>query len=84
MSEPDLDKPLRVSKHVRNSWMRRWDWDMHTLRSALKQAYKIDKVGRRKYEVYTRYGARRGKSRKLIVVEYGEEIFIITGAEGGD
>jgi len=63
--------------------MRSWDWDMHDLRRALSGAYKVAKVGKHKYEVYTRYRAGKGKSRKLIVVEYPEEIFIITGAEGG-
>ena len=64
--------------------MRKWDWDMHDLRTALKEAYKVDRVGRHKYEVYTRYRANERKSRKLIVVEYPEEVFVITGAEGGD
>lgn len=81
MPEPDFDKPLRPSKHVRNTWMRKWDWDMHDLRKALKDASRIDKVGRRKYEVYTRHRAAKGKSRKLIAIEYPEKIFIITGAE---
>jgi len=62
--------------------MRKWDWDVHDLRRALKEAHRIDKIGRRKYELYTRYGAQRGKSRKLIVIDYPEEIFVITGAEG--
>lgn len=84
MPEPDFDKPLRASKHVRNTWMRNWDWDMHALRNALKEAYRITRVGKRKYEVYTKHGTPRGKSRKLIVVDYGEEIFVVTGAEGGD
>jgi len=82
MPEADFDKPLRPSKHVRNTWMRKWDWDVHDLRRALKEAHRIDKIGRRKYELYTRYGAERGKSRKLIVIDYPEEIFVITGAEG--
>lgn len=63
--------------------MRKWDWDVHDLRKALKEAYRVQRAGRRKYEIYTTYGAARGKSRKLILVEYPEEIFIITGAEGG-
>jgi hypothetical protein len=81
---PDLnfDKALRPSKHVRNTWMRKWEWDMHDLRMALREACRIDKVGRSKYEVYTRFGARTGKSRKLVVIDYPEEVFIITGAEG--
>ena len=82
MPELGLDKPLRPSKHVRNTWMRRWDWDMHDLRKAMKVAHRIVRVGRRKYELYTTYGAERGKGRKLIVVDYPDEIFVITGAEG--
>jgi hypothetical protein len=50
------------------------------LRKALKEAHRVDKIGGRKYELYTRYRAEKGKSRKLIVVEYPEEMFIITGA----
>ncbi len=80
----DYDKPLRPSKHFRNRWMRRWDWDLHELRTALEESYKTVKAGSRKFEVYTRHGARRGGSRKLIAVEYPEEIFIISGAEGGE
>ena len=55
---------------------------MHDLRRALKAAYRVVRVGRQKYELYTTYGAERGKSRKLIVVDYPDEIFVITGAEG--
>ncbi len=61
--------------------MRKWDWDMPELRQALLEAYRIECVGKAKYEVYTRCKA-KGKSRKLIVVDYGDELFIITGAEG--
>jgi hypothetical protein len=82
MTELDFDKPLRPSKHLRNTWMRKWDWDVHDLRRALKEAHKIERVGRRKYELHTGYRAERGRSRKLVLVDYPEEIFIITGAEG--
>ena len=54
------------------------------LRNALKEAYSTTKVGRNKYEVYTRYRAEMGKSRKLIAVEYPGEIFVIIGAEGSE
>lgn len=64
--------------------MRRWDWDVQELRTALKEGYKTVRAGPGKFEVYTRHGARRGGSRKLIVVDYPEEIFIISGAEGGE
>ena len=84
MPEPDFDKPLRPSKHLRNTWMRRWGWDLHDHRKALREANRVNRVGRSKYEVYTRYGAGKGKSCKLIAAVYPEEIFVITGAEGSD
>jgi len=48
----------------------------------LKEAYEVEKVGKQKYEVYTRYGVEKGRSRKIIIVEYPDEIFVITGSEG--
>ena len=77
----DFGRSLRPSKHFRNTWMRKWDWDIFDLRMALEEAYKIDKVGKIKYEAYTRYHAKE-KGRKIIFIDYGDEIFIITGAEG--
>ena len=72
---------IRPSKHFILTWMRRWDYDIYSLRSALENAYKINKVGKNKYEVYIKT---KGKSRKLIFIKDEEykEIFIITGAEG--
>ena len=61
--------------------MRKWDYDANDLRMALKEAYKIEKVGKIKYEAYTRYKS-HGKSRKIIFIIYPTEIFVITGAEG--
>lgn len=61
--------------------MRKWDYDIYSLRDALESAYKVNKVGKYKYESYTRV---KRKSRKLIFVkdEVYKEIFVITGAEG--
>lgn len=77
----DYGAALRPSKHFQNTWMRKWDWDVNDLREALREAYKTEKVGKAKYELYTRYKS-GGRSRKLILVDYGDELFIITGAEG--
>ncbi|MBI2583283.1 MAG: hypothetical protein HYW25_01325 [Candidatus Aenigmarchaeota archaeon] len=74
----DFTKPINPSKHFRNTWMRNWDWDMNDLRSALVNAYKIDKAGANKYEAYVRKG---GKSRKIIFAIIEDETFIITGSE---
>ena len=72
---------IRPSKHFILTWMRKWDYNIDSLKSALENAYTVDKVGKVKYEAYTRS---KGKSRKLIFLKYEEyhEIFIITGAEG--
>lgn len=75
------DYKIRPSKHFILTWMRKWDYDIESLKDLLEKAYKIDKVGKNKFESYTRT---KGKSRKLIFVKDEEykEIFIITGAEG--
>ena len=50
------------------------------LREAIKIAYKIDKVGKKKYEAYVR----KNGSKKIVFVYYFEygTIFVITGSEG--
>ncbi|MDP6293442.1 MAG: hypothetical protein QF486_06780 [Candidatus Woesearchaeota archaeon] len=72
---------IRPSKHFITKWMRNWDCDVQKLRQSLEEAHKVDKVGKTKYEAYSRIG---GKSRKIIFVKDDEfkDIFIITGAEG--
>lgn len=72
---------IELSKHFRNIYMRKWGWDIFDLRDAIKMAYKVDKVGKVKYEIYTRKG---GESKKIIAVYDKEEkiMFIISGAEG--
>ncbi|MBI2140323.1 hypothetical protein HYU14_05340 [Candidatus Woesearchaeota archaeon] len=72
---------IRPSKHFVLGWMRKWDYTTDDLRPLIENAYTIDKVGKWKYESYTRA---KGKSRKLIFIKDDEfkEIFIITGAEG--
>ena len=72
---------ITPSKHFILTWMRKWDYDLYSLKNVLENAYKIDKVGKNKYESYAKT---KGKSRKLIFIKDDEykEIFIITGAEG--
>ena len=74
---------IRPSKHFILTWMRKWDYNIDSLRNELESAYKVDKVGKHKYEAYTRYRA-SGRGRKIIFVVYEEEkeIFIISGSEG--
>ena len=75
---------FKISKHFRNNWMRKWDWDLYDLKQSLKESYAIEKVGNYKYEAYTKYKT-KGKSRKLVFVIYklDQTLYIITGTEGG-
>lgn len=77
----DIDRvSIDVSKHFRNSWMRKWDWDQLDLREALREAYKASRAGKGKWEVFL-----RKKGMKKLVIVYDaqtEEVFVITGSEG--
>ena len=81
MKSLNVDKAkLEASKHFKNTWMRKWDWDYHDLREAIREAYEIKKIGKKKFEIYVR---KKGE-KKIIVVHYIEfnTIFIITSSEG--
>ena len=69
-----------VTKHFRNKYLKKWNWDMIDLRNAIKEAYQIDKVGKEKYEVYVR----KNGSKKIILAYQQMEniIIVISGAEG--
>jgi len=72
---------IRPSKHFIITWMRKWELGIEELRALIENAHKVERVGKNKYESYTKV---KGKSRKLIFIkdEDYKEIFIITGAEG--
>ncbi len=60
--------------------MKRWGWDQVDLREALREAYRVSRTGRSKWEVFI-----RKKGAKKLVLVYDEEfdeVFVITGAEG--
>ncbi len=60
--------------------MRRWSWDQHDLREAIRDAYKVARAGRGKWEFFV-----RKKGEKKLVIAYEartNEVFVITGAEG--
>ena len=60
--------------------MRKWGWDFLDLRDALREAYRAEKVGDRKWEVFVR---KKGGKKLVIVYEAEEdEVLVITGAEG--
>lgn len=77
----DIDRVhITVSKHFRNSWMRKWDWDQVDLREAIRVAESVSPTGKGKWEIFV-----RTKGRKKLVVVYDpqdSEVFVITGAEG--
>ena len=72
---------IKPSKHFVMNYMRKWGFDIEDIRNALKKSYKLEKVGKIKYEAYTKVS---GENKKIIFVVYeGEkQIFIISGAEG--
>lgn len=77
----DLDEiQVEPSKHFRNTKMRKWDWDIHDLRDAIRQAGRVVRRGRHKLELWTQ----KGGSKKLVVAYYAEErcLLVITGTEG--
>ncbi len=77
----DIDEVhVYVSKHFRNTWMRKWDWDQTDLREALRAAHRVSRVGKGKWEIFV-----RKKGHKKLVVVYDaeyDEVFVITGSEG--
>jgi len=47
----DIDRVhVYVSKHFRNTWMRKWDWDQIDLREALRDAVRVLRVGKGKWK----------------------------------
>ncbi len=69
-----------VSKHFRNTWMRKWDWDQTDRREALREALRVSRVGKGKWEIFV-----QKKGRKKLVIAYDaeyDEVFVITGSEG--
>ena len=82
MKSYDIDScKIDASKHFVLDYMKKWDWDYTDLRSAIREAHKTEKVGKKKFEAYVRKG---GDSKKIIFVYYEEfdTIFVISGSEG--
>ena len=69
MKDFDVDKcQIDASKHFMLKYMKKWDWDFNDLREAIKNAYKINKVGKKKYEAYIK----KDGSKKIIFIYYFE------------
>jgi hypothetical protein len=72
---------LVLTKHFSNKYMRQWSWDFHDLREAIRDAYKIEKCGRSKFEIYVQ----KNGFKKIITTYYDEddELVCISGSQGG-
>ena len=71
---------IEVTKHFRNKYMKHWGWDFVDLRQAIQEAYAVERVGKKKYEIYS---DKKG-SKKIICAYYKEfeTLVIISGSEG--
>ena len=71
---------IEPSKHFRNTKMRNWNWDVHDIRDAIREAKQVVRRGRTKLEVWTT----KGGSKKLVLAYYPREglVLVITGTEG--
>ena len=77
----DIDRVhVYVSKHFRNIWMRKWDRDQSDLREALRNAIRVVRVGKGKWEILVQ---KKGHKKRVIAydAEY-DDVFVITGSEG--
>ena len=72
---------IDATKHFAKDYMRMWGWTIDDVRDALRVAYKIEKTGRNKFEIYTN----KSGYKKVITayVALDDCIICISGAEGG-
>ena len=73
---------ISSTKHFALKYLRRWGWTFNDLRDAIRDAYKIEHVGKNKFEIYLQ----KSGFKKIITAYYAEEneIVCITGSEGGE
>lgn len=77
--DPD-EVEVSASRHVNKTWMRRWGWSYGDIREALRDSYRVVRVGRAKWEVYVR---KKGEKKLVITFDEDEgEVYVITAAEG--
>ena len=67
------------TKHFEQKYLSKWHWGPEELRDAVRRTYRIEQVGKSKYELYT---YKTGFKKIILVYENGE-IICISGAEGG-
>jgi hypothetical protein len=72
---------LVITKHFSRIYLSKWGWDYHLLREAIKDAYKIEKLGKVKYEIYIQ----KSGFKKIITAYYGDNnlLICISGSKGG-
>ncbi len=72
---------VRPSRHFILTWMRKWNFDIPMVKTALENAHKVNKVGKEKYEAFC---FMKNTSIKIIFIKNEDlkEILVITGAEG--
>ncbi len=72
---------LHVKKHFAIKYLRTWNWDFHDLREAIVEAYKIEAIGKEKYEIYVS----KNGYKKIISCYYDKEnkLLCISGSKGG-
>ncbi len=78
----DIDTVTIVAtKHFATGWMRILGWNVPMLRDAICGAYKIEKVGKKKFEMYIQ----KSGYKKIISVyfEADKKLLCITGSQGG-
>ena len=70
-----------ITHHFRMKYMEEWGMRQQQVRIAIKEAYLVERVGKRKYEAYFMSGKR---SKKIIFAydKFFDEIIVISGAEG--
>ncbi|MFI5417932.1 MAG: hypothetical protein ACHQ2Y_03410 [Candidatus Lutacidiplasmatales archaeon] len=78
-SDPE-EVRIEPSKHFRNLRMRRWDWDVHDIRDALRKPVRVERQGRTKWAVWVR---KDGSKKLVMAYDPGEKlVLVITGTEG--
>ncbi|HLD05500.1 MAG TPA: hypothetical protein VJG90_07305, partial [Candidatus Nanoarchaeia archaeon] len=69
---------LAVTKHFALKYMRVWGWNFHELREAIRDAYKMEKIGKEKFDIYIQ----KTGFKKIVTVYYDENdrLVCITGS----
>ncbi len=68
-----------ASKHFKNKYMYKWNWDYRDLRKAIKES-RVEKVGKEKYEAFVNWSG--GKKIVFVFYKFENQLFVITGSEG--